>query len=636
LRRALRTVAIVCVLVPAVGCAYFNTLYNARAKYREAQDLKHRADPERPKISPNEERLYTEAFEKAAKVVKYYPDGKWVDDALLLMGKSAFEKGDYSTALRKFDEILTFYPESKLVPEALLMKGRTLIHTRDYDAGVASLSHASTIDEKRFPGEIAYFLGVAQEDQGNEDEALAAYSEVVSRYRKSEWFAEAGIRAGQIARERGDLQTAVSFFEKVRSGGREPKDRFRAGMLKGQTLLDLGETKRAATTFQDVAKRTLDEDDRGEAILMKGKAILAGGDVDGAMEVFAEILRTYERREAAAEAQLAIAQLHDHQGDFQKALEEYELVKEQGTGFDAWQEASERRAEIQRVLDLREAIADPADPDRVRNRFLLAEHLLERIGDVDGALAEYDSVATEAPDSEWAARALFAQAWVREHRLGQAAAAESILFRIANYTRGTEVTTAARRRLGYPVWKVEELKPPPVRFVQMGGEEEAQDVVVSRVEPRAVPLPPGTNQVKVWVLVQVGDDGTPRSATVTRSGGSDFDDAALEAARASRYLAPGEGGPEYSVLQYVFPPPAAEGEAGAPVVDDEPSAAERDAMLDAQNAAEASNISPLAPEVPDSTGTPAPADTAAPAPPERPQPGLPGFRDRRIGGGGND
>src|SRR4029453_9785888 len=79
-----------CALLLGSGCAYFNVLYNARAKYDEAQAQELQAlltDPERTKIGPQEDRLYQEAFEKAAKVVKFYPQSKWVDDALLLMGQ---------------------------------------------------------------------------------------------------------------------------------------------------------------------------------------------------------------------------------------------------------------------------------------------------------------------------------------------------------------------------------------------------------------------------------------------------------------------------------------------------------------------------------------------------------------------
>jgi len=134
--RPLLAALAVIVLPLGGGCAYFNTLYNANGKFDEAQDIKRRADPERPKITTQEQRLYDEAFEKAARVVKFYPDSKWVDDALLLMGKSAFENGDYAKAERKFDEILQFYPKSNLTTETLLWQGRTYVATRAYPQGV--------------------------------------------------------------------------------------------------------------------------------------------------------------------------------------------------------------------------------------------------------------------------------------------------------------------------------------------------------------------------------------------------------------------------------------------------------------------------------------------------------------------
>lgn len=570
-------------MAPA-GCAYFNTLYNARQKYDEAQEQKRAADPDREQISKSEERLYTESFEKAAKVVKYYPDSKWVDDALLLMGKASFEKGDYSTALRKFDEILVFYPDSKLRAEALVMKGRTLAATKEYEAAVSALQAAATIDRKDFRDEVLYFRGVVREGQGEKQQAQERFAEVVSHYKKSEWFADAGIRAGDIARERGDLGAAVSFYERVRKDGRTSDDRYKGAVKKGEALLELGEYDRARRTFEDAGKKTLDRDDRGEAMVLSAKAALAAGKDEEAIEGFRRVLKDFERREAAADAQLAIARWHDDNGRLEEALEEYEKVKDQGTGHPAWREASERRTEIQRVLDLREAVADESDPERNRNRFLLAEQLLEKIGDVDAALQEYASLATDAEGTEWGARALFAEAWVLEHRRQDPAAADSLLFRLANHYSGTEVDAFARRKLGYPVWKVEIVEPPPVKFIQPESED-AQEVVLDRVEPAPVaqPMPPDRTQVKVWVRVEVGDDGTAAGVRVAKSAGEGyeaFDESAVAAARASRYLAPSAGGPGFQVMEYTFPPER-------PVVDDEPSAADRDAMLNARDEAAA-------------------------------------------------
>jgi TonB family protein len=408
-------------------------------------------------------------------------------------------------------------------------------------------------------------------------------------------------------------------------------------MRKGKALLDLGEYERAVTTFRDVAKRAVNRENRGEAMLMLGKALAESGDRDRAMAVFQEILTTYERQSVAADAQLEIARAYDEAGDLDEALAQYELVKEQGTGYEAWQIASTRRAEIQRMLDLRDAIADEDDPERPHNRFLLAEQLLERIGDVDAALAEYASLAEDSPDTEWGARALFAEAWILGNRLDRPDAADSVLFRLANYYTGTEVGTYARKRFGYPVWPVEILDPPPVKFVRPEGSDEPPDVVVSRVPPENVPLPPGVSQVKVWVRVRVADDGTAADVKVVKSdGGPEFGEAALTAARESRYLAPDAGGPAFNVMEYTFPPEAPAG-GGQPPLDDEPSAAERDAMLDARDAAAADSAaaSPLpGAATADSAAAPdsAAADTTT-APERTPQPGARGFRDRIVPGG---
>ena len=85
-------------------------------------------------------------------------------------------------------------------------------------------------------------------------------------------------------------------------------------------------------------------------------------------------------------------------------------MKDQGTGSDAWQKASERTTQIQRVLDLRAEIAaeDPVEVER--KRFLLAEQFLEKIGDEEAALAEYASLAEDAEGTEWGSRALYAKA----------------------------------------------------------------------------------------------------------------------------------------------------------------------------------------------------------------------------------
>ncbi len=561
-----------------VGCAYFNTLYNAKAKFAEAQVIKDRAELDREKITKQEEKLYADAFDGAANVVRNWPDSKWVDDALLLMGQASHEKGDYSTALRKFDEILTIFSESELRAEALVNKGRTHIAAREYPQALEALGAARELDEEKWRADVIHLLGVVRHETDEHAEALVAFTEVVERHRGSLWLADAGMRAGEIALEDGDAELAVSFFERVRADGRTPEERFRGGMAKGEALVDLGEWKRAETTYGDVVSRSTDEEDQSNAELRRGEAVKASGDVDRAVEIWLEILERYPRREGAAGAQFAFAALADEAGDFEVAREQYDLIREQGTGHEIWQDASARMAEIDRVLELREKIESGEEPEPERDRYLLAEQLLERIGDTDGALAEYESLAADASGTEWGAKALYAQAWVLENRLDEADSADVLMHRLANYYSGTEVDASARRRFGYPVWTIEIIDPGRVIYVRPEGAEEGpQEIVRELVTPEPVALPEGTNRAQVWARIHIAEDGSAERVKIVKSVSEEIDAAVKAAAEASSFLPPDEGGPSITVIEYRFPPDDV-----APGEDDvEPSADDRDAALEA-------------------------------------------------------
>ena len=573
------------------GCAYFNTLHNARAKFAEAQQILDKADPERQEITKREETLYEESFEKAARVVKVWPDSKWVDDALLLMGRASYEKGDYSTAARKFDEILRFFPDSNLTEQALLNKARTHVATREYPQAQEALARAEAIDDKDLRADVKYFSGRVREEQGEAEAALSAYADVVANHHDSRWFADAGMRAGRIAQARDESELAVSFFGAVQDHGRTPLERFHGGMNKGEVLVELGEWRRAEKAFAEVADRSTAEDDQSNALFRRGKVAAYSGDPERATKIWEDVLERYPRREGAASSQLAIAQLYDQAGDFEKAKEQYDLVREQGTGHPAWLEASQRMTEIDRVLALREEIASDEETEKERKRFLLAEQLLERIGHAGAALTEYELLASDSFGTEWGAKALYAQAWVLEHRLDEPDEAEKLLHRLANYYAGTEVDATARRRLGYPVWRVEIVDPGTVVYVRREGDDGGpEEIARNLIAPRDVPLPAGTPRVKVWARLHVADDGSVERVKIVKSGGEEFDAAVTEAAMASTFLPPAEGGVAITVIEYRFPPEKpgrdrSASDGSAPGEDaPEPSAAERDAALDAQDA----------------------------------------------------
>jgi len=98
------------------SCVYFNTMYNARRIYSEAEEA--REESVRTGVEPSRalKDKYKDVIFKCSKILRDSPESSWVDDAIFLMGKALVRQEEYNKGIRKFQELLTNYPESEYVP----------------------------------------------------------------------------------------------------------------------------------------------------------------------------------------------------------------------------------------------------------------------------------------------------------------------------------------------------------------------------------------------------------------------------------------------------------------------------------------------------------------------------------------
>ena len=95
------------------GCVYYNTFYNARKNFNEAEKDRLKSiesGAASPRINTNK---YKIAIEKASIVLEKHPNSKYYDDALYVIGVSYFWIKDYLKSQRKFREILANFEESE-------------------------------------------------------------------------------------------------------------------------------------------------------------------------------------------------------------------------------------------------------------------------------------------------------------------------------------------------------------------------------------------------------------------------------------------------------------------------------------------------------------------------------------------
>ena len=117
-------------LVALSGCAYFNTFYSAKKSFNEAEGLYVTPD-DRP--SARQIQLYDQALSGATKIVVNYSSSKWVDDAVLMMGRSLTAKGEYDEARRKFVELETNFPDSELLDQGLYYRAESYRMDRRFE-----------------------------------------------------------------------------------------------------------------------------------------------------------------------------------------------------------------------------------------------------------------------------------------------------------------------------------------------------------------------------------------------------------------------------------------------------------------------------------------------------------------------
>jgi len=123
---------------------YFNLYYNTTDLFEEAE--KTIKEQKRDLFSSEELPIpgttntqLTKVIEKSSKILQFNPESAYVDEALLILGKSFYYQKNYLKALRKFQELIATQPESDLRLETELWIGKTQIKLKEYPDALAQL-----------------------------------------------------------------------------------------------------------------------------------------------------------------------------------------------------------------------------------------------------------------------------------------------------------------------------------------------------------------------------------------------------------------------------------------------------------------------------------------------------------------
>ncbi len=456
---------IIAVALSSGACVYFNTFYNAQKYFRQAE--KDRKEHEKVHAGweleetkgidtyqiprpQKADQLYDQAARKASRVLEKYKESDLIDDAMFLMGRSFYWRGEYLRSVQAFRDLEVNFPASEYYNRARYWRARCLENQRIYDQ--AQQLYRVLFDEA--------------------DEEVAA---------------KAGWRLGEMAFAREDYIAAAQEYRAALDAFAQVEVRANLWLRLGTALVALEDSTRyaeAREAFERVLEENPDRDQEYRARLNIGKVLYLVGDTAGALSTYERLLADGDFRAYEGRTRLLIGQYYQDRSQLERAVAEYEQVRddfpqspssamalyrtgllylqergdtelareyfqETGTekaGSQGARFAQEMMGYLTRLQSLQERVhfADSLAADSLSgvpgpvlrlegwqrpedsegevvvaqslevldNLFTIAEIYRDQVGQPDSSIAYYGEIMRRFPDSEQLPRAIYSIAWI--------------------------------------------------------------------------------------------------------------------------------------------------------------------------------------------------------------------------------
>jgi TolA-binding protein len=337
------------------SCAYFNTFYNTKKLYREALKAREKRKGDRPTSA--EIQAYDKTIEKASKVLTNYPDSKYIDDALMILGECLYYKEDYLKARRKFEELLTLFPQSGYREKARLWLAKSNLRLRDFAQSETTLREIlESSKNKRLREEAELLLGDLYLEQESYEAAVEAYRRAAASGGR-EKRAKAFFNLGQALLELDKPDDAVEAFSNARRLTRERALKNNAHFQTGVALKLAGEYDEAIRVFTGLLSDATFRDSYPDAKLQIADCLRRQGNFADAIEWYETITTDYARTAASAQAHFELGLIYEEDlRDFETAKKHYDRVRPEYSASEWAQEATQRSKDITTLLRLRATI----------------------------------------------------------------------------------------------------------------------------------------------------------------------------------------------------------------------------------------------------------------------------------------
>ncbi len=233
---------------------------------------------------------FEDAVTKSADILRKHPNSKWVDDAIMTIGKAWFFTNNFVGAEEKFNDILEL--DSPLQDEANFWLARTLIVSGVYEEAFTHLQAILSSEDLSSRWEPHYRLALAELHVQNEnwEEAAVELQAGLSSIRDRDLAARAQFLEGQVLEQLSRYPDAVSAFDGVQRHKPFYELSYAAHFSAVRVLSDHVDPDEAMKRLRRMERDDKNYGHRAQLAYLRGRVLTAQGRYSEALQEYDELL----------------------------------------------------------------------------------------------------------------------------------------------------------------------------------------------------------------------------------------------------------------------------------------------------------------------------------------------------------
>ncbi len=414
--RILMIVFAVLIVAGVAGCAKFNTFWNAKKAFNDAEHIhKQRLDQGEDAAKPTATQIadYNRAIKKCQKMLEEYPGHDLTDDTLFMMAKAYYRIQSYRMSISRLDLLFTNFPSNKFMEEALYIQAANHLLIGDMrGANTYLVQLQQQFPDSRFQADALKVGGDNAYASEDWDQARGSYEQYLEAYSEDENAPQTGFNLARCYWKLGDYELAHDRLEAVIAGQSTDLELlFNVRLLKVRCLARLGRYQEAAALADELAPQAEVHLAQGRLTLAKAENLILQDNYDEAAPLLENMPKDWNTGEVTPRLGELLGGVYLHKWDLDNAQEQYQQARSNPRVIDD-PEYCKRISDALNDYNNTTFRMDTAGEEALpAYKLVQANILLFHLERPDLALELYHDVASTAEfDSTSAARGLYGAA----------------------------------------------------------------------------------------------------------------------------------------------------------------------------------------------------------------------------------